>query len=137
LGAGVSSCLTDRLKGRQTLFSVEPRHCKAGKQPIRIAPSDRGHEGIDVSRGFRPPPPGFLINGPKREQLIATNSMILHGLFFDGLGDESEPGRDLRAAIERDFGSYARWRAEFIAMAKVLRWRGPRLRHGISARGDL
>jgi Fe-Mn family superoxide dismutase len=64
--------------------------------------------------------PGFMINGLKREQLIATNSMILHELFFDGLGDESEPGHDLRAAIERDFGSYARWRAEFIAMGKAI-----------------
>src|SRR5262249_12567429 len=34
---------------------------------------------------------GFLINGLKREELIAMNSMILHELFFDGLGDESEP----------------------------------------------
>ena len=29
--------------------------------------------------------PGFLLNGLKREQLIATNSMILHEVFFDGL----------------------------------------------------
>ena len=34
--------------------------------------------------------PGFLVNGLKREQLIAMNSMILHELFFDGLGDASE-----------------------------------------------
>ena len=39
------------------------------------------------------------------EELIATNSMILHELFFDGLGDESAPGRDLAAAMARDFGS--------------------------------
>src|SRR6516225_3285082 len=32
---------------------------------------------------------GFLINGLKREQLIAMNSMILHELFFDGLGDQA------------------------------------------------
>jgi superoxide dismutase, Fe-Mn family len=63
--------------------------------------------------------PGFLVNGLKREQLIATNSMILHELFFDGLGDESEPGKNLRAALERDFGSYERWRAEFLAMGKA------------------
>ena len=46
--------------------------------------------------------PGFLINGLKREQLIATNSMILHELFFDGLGEPSEPGaepRCFRAAL--------------------------------------
>ena len=36
--------------------------------------------------------PNFLINGLKREQLIAMNSMILHELFFDGLGEQSEPG---------------------------------------------
>jgi Fe-Mn family superoxide dismutase len=63
---------------------------------------------------------GFLINGLKREQLIATNSMILHELFFDGLGDQSEPGLALRDAIARDFGTFERWRAEFVAMRKAL-----------------
>src|SRR6202163_4582947 len=52
---------------------------------------------------------GFLINGLKREQLIAMNSMILHELFFDGLGDQSEPAPALRDAIARDFGSFDRW----------------------------
>jgi Fe-Mn family superoxide dismutase len=64
--------------------------------------------------------PGFLINGLKREELIAMNSMILHELFFDGLGDESEPGALLKSAIVRDFGSYQRWLSEFTAMGKAL-----------------
>jgi Fe-Mn family superoxide dismutase len=64
--------------------------------------------------------PGFLINGLKREELIASNSMILHELFFDGLGDESAPGKELAAGLDRDFGSFERWRAEFIAMGKAL-----------------
>jgi len=64
--------------------------------------------------------PNFVINGLKREELIATNSMILHELFFDGLGDESAPGKELSAAMTRDFGSFDRWRAEFIAMGKAL-----------------
>jgi Fe-Mn family superoxide dismutase len=63
--------------------------------------------------------PNFLINGLKREQLIAINSMILHELFFDGLGDESRPGAALLSAIDRDFGSFERWRAEFSAMGKA------------------
>ena len=42
---------------------------------------------------------GFLINGLKREQLVAMNSMVLHELFFDGLGGESEPGPELRDAF--------------------------------------
>ncbi len=62
----------------------------------------------------------FLINGLKREELIAMNSMILHELFFDGLGDESEPGPRLKNAVARDFGSYERWRSEFVAMGKAL-----------------
>jgi len=64
--------------------------------------------------------PGFVINGLKREELIASNSMILHELFFDGLGDASAPDTELSAAITRDFGSVERWRAEFIAMGKAL-----------------
>jgi Fe-Mn family superoxide dismutase len=62
----------------------------------------------------------FVVNGLKREQLIAMNSMILHELFFDGLGDPSEPTVDLADALARDFGSYDRWRSEFVAMGKAL-----------------
>jgi Fe-Mn family superoxide dismutase len=36
--------------------------------------------------------PGFLINGLKREKLIATNSMILHEFYFAGLGCRQTPG---------------------------------------------
>jgi Fe-Mn family superoxide dismutase len=64
--------------------------------------------------------PGFLINGLKREQLVAMNSMVLHDLFFDGLGDQGEPGSLLREALARDFGAFERWRSEFIAMGKAL-----------------
>src|SRR5690242_17732200 len=49
---------------------------------------------------------GFVINGLKREQLVAMNSMVLHELFFDGLGEQSEPAPALRDALVRDFGSY-------------------------------
>lgn len=61
----------------------------------------------------------FVINGLKREQLVAMNSMILHELYFDGLGEESQPGPALRQAIERDFGSFERWLAQFSAMGKA------------------
>lgn len=64
--------------------------------------------------------PGFLVTGLKREELIAWNSMILHELYFAGLGAPSRPGAALAAAIERDFGGDARWRAEFAGMGKAL-----------------
>lgn len=64
--------------------------------------------------------PGFQINGLKREELIAWNSMILHELYFAGLtkGDAVSPA--LGRAIERDFGSQQRWASEFAAMGKAL-----------------
>src|SRR3954470_5917284 len=43
--------------------------------------------------------PGFVINGLKREELIATNSMILHELFFASLGDGGEPHGVLADAL--------------------------------------
>jgi Fe-Mn family superoxide dismutase len=64
--------------------------------------------------------PGFTINGLKREELIAWNSMILHEVYFAGLGGASRPGRGLAQAIERDFGSHGRWSAEFTGMGKAL-----------------
>lgn len=64
--------------------------------------------------------PVFVINGLKREELIAMNSMILHELYFDCLGREGEPEGVLAAALARDFGSVERWRTEFAAMGKAL-----------------
>ncbi len=64
--------------------------------------------------------PGFQLNGLKREELIAWNSMILHEIYFAGLGQPSRPGAALASAIERDFGGEARWRAEFAGMGKAL-----------------
>ena len=65
--------------------------------------------------------PGFVLNGLKREELIATNSMLLHELYFDGLGGSGgAPKGALGDAIARDFGSFERWCAEFTAMGRAL-----------------
>jgi Fe-Mn family superoxide dismutase len=65
--------------------------------------------------------PTFQINGLKREQLIAMNSMILHEHYFASFaGKESAPKGKLANAIARDFGSLDRWRSEFVAMGKAL-----------------
>lgn len=64
--------------------------------------------------------PVFVLNGLKREELIAANSMILHETYFGSMGEGGPLSGDLAAAIERDFGSISRWRAEFAAMGKAL-----------------
>jgi len=61
----------------------------------------------------------FSVNGLKREELIAMNSMILHEAYFDSLGGGGAPSSALTEAISRDFGSMDRWKAEFSAMGKA------------------
>ena len=63
--------------------------------------------------------PVFVINGLKREELIASNSMILHERYFAGLGEPNAPGAALADAIVGDFGSLDKWRTQFAAMGRA------------------
>lgn len=62
----------------------------------------------------------FYPRGLKREELIASNSMILHELYFDGLGSSGGIDDKLKQAFTHDFGSVDRWRTQFVAMGKAL-----------------
>ena len=62
--------------------------------------------------------PGFVVNGLKREELVAMNSMILHEIYFSGLGATDRPSA-MTDALSRDFGSVERWAAQFSAMGKA------------------
>ena len=64
--------------------------------------------------------PVFAIDGLKREELMAWNSMVLHEIYFAGLAAPAAPSAALAQALERDFGSHDRWAAEFAAMGKAL-----------------
>lgn len=64
--------------------------------------------------------PGFVLNGLKREELMALNSAILHEVYFAGFSGPKEPDRTLKKQIEADFGSFDRWREEFAAMGRAL-----------------
>ena len=64
--------------------------------------------------------PGYVVNGLKREELIALNSTLLHELYFASLGGEGKPVQPMVDALTASFGSVDRWREEFMAMAKAL-----------------
>lgn len=65
--------------------------------------------------------PGFQLNGLKREELIAGNSMLLHELYFASLGGDGKTQSPAMAlALDASFGSATRWREEFSAMGKAL-----------------
>ena len=64
--------------------------------------------------------PGHVINGLKREELIALNSTLLHELYFASLGGEGRPIKTMAEALTRDFGSVQNWRTQFSAMGYAL-----------------
>jgi Fe-Mn family superoxide dismutase len=109
-------------------FSLDPKSVKGISEKVLVSHYENNYVGavkrltaiaaqlaeLDFSKA-----PGFLINGLKREELIAMNSMILHEAYFDSLGGGGAVRGTLADAIARDFGSIERWRAEFSAMGKA------------------
>lgn len=55
----------------------------------------------------------YQLGALKREELIATNSMLLHQLYFGNLGGDGKPGGPLVGLIVAEYGSLAQWEAEF------------------------
>src|SRR6266700_2373499 len=109
------SCDPKRLKGLSEKLIVSHWENNYGGAVKRLNAITTQLAGLDFATA-----PVFVVNGLKREELIATNSMILHELYFDGLGAEGAPDAALREALTRDFGSVERWQSEFTAMGKAL-----------------
>lgn len=64
--------------------------------------------------------PTHVLNGLKREELVALNSTFLHELYFACLGGDGQATEAMSQALARNFGSLDRWRAEFRAMGYAL-----------------
>src|SRR6185503_8458405 len=64
--------------------------------------------------------PAHVLNGLKREELVALNSTLLHELYFASLGGDGQPTKAMSQALAEHFGSIDRWRAEFRAMGYAL-----------------
>jgi superoxide dismutase, Fe-Mn family len=109
------ACDPQRIKGMSEKLIVSHYENNYGGAVKRLNAITEQLAALDFARV-----PVFTVNGLKREELIAANSMILHELFFASLGAESEPDAGMRDALVRDFGSPERWRAEFAAMGKAL-----------------
>ncbi len=107
----------------------DPKSIKGLSEKILVSHHDNNYAGavkrlnaiaaqfaaLDVAKA-----PVFTINGLKREELIAANSMIIHELYFDCLGGGGDPTGALADQIAKDFGSVVRWKAEFVAVGKAL-----------------
>ena len=51
----------------------------------------------------------YQLGSLKREELIATNSMILHEFYFGNLGGSGKADGGVRKALERTYGSFGRF----------------------------
>src|SRR5918996_4217305 len=109
------SCVPAKLKGLSEQLIVSHYENNYGGAVKRLNAITAQLESLDFATA-----PVFMINGLKREELIASNSMILHELYFDSLGAETQPDKDLREAVFRDFGSVEKWQVQFSAMGKAL-----------------
>jgi len=109
------SCDPARLKGLSEKLIVSHYENNYAGAVKRLNAITAQLEALDFATA-----PVFVINGLKREELIASNSMILHELYFDSLGGEGEADKELRSVLMRDFGSVERWQAQFAAMGKAL-----------------
>jgi Fe-Mn family superoxide dismutase len=108
-------CDPARLRGLSEKLIVSHYENNYGGAVRRLNAITAQLEALDVASA-----PVFTLNGLKREQLVAANSMFLHELYFGSLGPDGSPGGALAAALARDFGTIERWQSEFIAMGKAL-----------------
>lgn len=109
------SCDPSKLKGLSEKLIVSHYENNYGGAVKRLNAIAAQLDSLDFATA-----PVFVINGLKREELIASNSMILHELYFDGLRTDGEPDKELRSALIRDFGSLEKWQSQFAAMGKAL-----------------
>jgi Fe-Mn family superoxide dismutase len=62
---------------------------------------------------------GAAFGALKRAINSKGNSVVLHEMYFDGMAPKApDPAADVRAAIEKRFGSIDKWAGDFIASAK-------------------
>ena len=64
--------------------------------------------------------PGFQVKGLRMEELIATNSVILHEEYFGNLGGDGKAAGALQQAIASQFGSFDQWDRQFRALSNSL-----------------
>src|SRR6202048_3909725 len=134
LAASSAFAQTNQPSGAKTMpyqakpMSLDPKSIKGISEKVLVSHYENNYVGavkrlnaigaqlaeLDFAKA-----PNFMVNGLKREELIAANSMILHEIYFDGLGGGAGASGALEQAIVRDFGSLERWRTEFAAMGKA------------------
>jgi Fe-Mn family superoxide dismutase len=64
--------------------------------------------------------PAYMYGDLKREELLRTGSVVLHEQYFANLGGSGKADGNALKLIEKWFGNYAEWEAEFKRTANAL-----------------
>src|SRR5689334_21136434 len=101
------SCNPAKLKGLSEKLIVRHYENNYGGAVKRLNAIATQIEALDLETT-----PVFAIKRPKREELIAGNSMIPLGFYYDRLRSDGEPVYQFRSRRLRDSGGLDRWQAQ-------------------------
>jgi Fe-Mn family superoxide dismutase len=106
----------------------DPTQLKGLSEKLLVSHHDNNYAGAvrrigqiqQMLSGLAQNAPGFQVKVLKMEELIATNSAILHEEYFGNLGGDGKSTGTLQQALTRDFGTLAKWEQDFRATSTAL-----------------
>lgn len=106
----------------------DPKKLKGLSEKLIVSHHDNNYAGAvrrigQIQQAFAALPanaPGFQMKGLKMEELIATNSAVLHEEYFGNLGGDGKPSGTIQQALATDFGSLGKWEQEFRSVSTAL-----------------
>src|SRR2546427_6702879 len=95
----------------------DPKKLKGLSEKLLVSHHDNNYAGAarrigqiqQMLSGLPNNAPGFQLKGLKMEELIATNSAILHEEYFGNLGGDGKASGSVQQAIATDFGGFDKW----------------------------
>src|SRR5437660_7146647 len=99
----------------------DPKKLKGLSEKLIVSHHDNNYAGAarrigqiqQMLAGLPNNAPGFQIKGLKMEELIATNSAILHEEYFGNLGGDGKAYSIVQQAISSDLGGVDKWEQSF------------------------
>src|SRR5215510_9021749 len=106
----------------------DPKKLKGLSEKLIVSHHDNNYAGAarrigqiqQMLAGLPGNAPGFQIKGLKMEELIATNSAILHEEYFGNLGGDGKASGAIQQAISNGFGGFDKWEQNFRATSNSL-----------------
>jgi Fe-Mn family superoxide dismutase len=106
----------------------DPKKLKGLSEKLLVSHHDNNYAGAarrvgqiqQMLAGLSSNAPGFQLKGLKMEELIATNSAILHEEYFGNLGGDGKASGSVQQALSQQFGGFDKWEQEFRATSAAL-----------------